>query len=235
MNSCGTLFPDAHLGLVPQGIDRETLQALATGLWVERITQYRRRQVRYSRKSEKAIDVVLFVNGIPVATLELKNTLTDSSYKTAEKQYCRDRSPGGCSIAGNCLGNPLMDASGVGGRICTAPSRFYQLRPWTDPSSCGWRGCSPILAHKTARASIPVLNVAFMKPSFGRVELIYQFTQTQRVNSHAHTSPTVKPNVINADLEISITSIWLVFEIMQPRVWTFFNHKVIIAATYRGT
>ena len=53
------------------------------------------RQVRYSRKSERTIDVVLFVNSIPVATLELKNTLTDSSYKMAEKQYCRVRSPGG--------------------------------------------------------------------------------------------------------------------------------------------
>ena len=53
------------------------------------------RQVRYSLKNENAIDVVLFVNGIPVATLELKNTLTGSSYRTAEKQYRTDRSPAG--------------------------------------------------------------------------------------------------------------------------------------------
>ncbi len=46
------------------------------------------RQVRYSAKDEqKAIDVVLFVNGIPVATIELKNALTGSSFRTAEKQY----------------------------------------------------------------------------------------------------------------------------------------------------
>ena len=30
------------------------------------------RQVRYSQKNENAIDVVLFVNGIPVATLSLR-------------------------------------------------------------------------------------------------------------------------------------------------------------------
>lgn len=53
------------------------------------------RQVRYSLKSENAIDVVLFVNGIPVATLELKNTLTGSTYQTAEKQYRKDRAPNG--------------------------------------------------------------------------------------------------------------------------------------------
>ena len=53
------------------------------------------RQVRYSLRSENAIDVVLFVNGIPVATLELKNTLTGSTYLTAEKQYRKDRAPNG--------------------------------------------------------------------------------------------------------------------------------------------
>jgi type I restriction enzyme R subunit len=45
------------------------------------------RQVRYSQKSENALDVVLFVNGIPVATLEFKNLLTGSTFKHAEKQY----------------------------------------------------------------------------------------------------------------------------------------------------
>lgn len=53
------------------------------------------RQVRYSLRNENAIDVVLFVNGIPVVTLELKNTLTGSTYQTAEKQYRKDRAPNG--------------------------------------------------------------------------------------------------------------------------------------------
>lgn len=53
------------------------------------------RQVRYSRKNENAIDVVLFVNGLPVATLEIKNLLTGSTFKHAEKQYRSDRSPAG--------------------------------------------------------------------------------------------------------------------------------------------
>jgi len=53
------------------------------------------RQARYSRKNENALDVVLFVNGLPVATLELKNSLTGSTFKHAEKQYRADRSPAG--------------------------------------------------------------------------------------------------------------------------------------------
>lgn len=56
------------------------------------------RQVRYSMSNENAIDVVLFVNGIPVVTLEFKNTLTGSTYQTAETQYRKDRAPGGESL-----------------------------------------------------------------------------------------------------------------------------------------
>lgn len=51
------------------------------------------RQVRYSTKSDNAIDVVLFVNGLAIATLELKNTLTGSTFKHAELQYRKDRPP----------------------------------------------------------------------------------------------------------------------------------------------
>jgi type I restriction enzyme R subunit len=53
------------------------------------------RQVCYSMKNENAIDVVLFVNGLPVVTAELKNLLTGSTFRHAEKQYRSDRSPAG--------------------------------------------------------------------------------------------------------------------------------------------
>ena len=53
------------------------------------------RQVTYSAKNNNAIDLVTFVNGIPVATLEVKNRLTGQNIKHAENQYRRDRSPAG--------------------------------------------------------------------------------------------------------------------------------------------
>ena len=53
------------------------------------------RQVRYSTKNNNAIDLVLFVNGIPVATLEVKNLLTQQSFRHAEQQYRTDRPPAG--------------------------------------------------------------------------------------------------------------------------------------------
>lgn len=53
------------------------------------------RQVKYSSKNNNAIDLVTFLNGIPVTTLEVKNLLTGQSFKHAERQYRKDRSSAG--------------------------------------------------------------------------------------------------------------------------------------------
>jgi type I restriction enzyme R subunit len=53
------------------------------------------RQVRYSARNTNAIDVVTFVNGIPVVTMEVKNLLTKQNFRHAEAQYRSDRSPAG--------------------------------------------------------------------------------------------------------------------------------------------
>lgn len=50
------------------------------------------RQVRYSVHNGSCIDLVLFLNGIPVATIEIK-TETTQSIDEAVKQYRRDRLP----------------------------------------------------------------------------------------------------------------------------------------------
>jgi len=51
------------------------------------------RQVHYSTKHENSIDVVLALNGIPVATAELKNPLTGQNAEHAKHQYKSDRDP----------------------------------------------------------------------------------------------------------------------------------------------
>ncbi|MCX7411710.1 MAG: type I restriction endonuclease [Planctomycetales bacterium] len=50
------------------------------------------RQVRYSQQNENSIDVVLFLNGLPVATVELKTDFTQS-IGDAIDQYRFDRNP----------------------------------------------------------------------------------------------------------------------------------------------
>lgn len=51
------------------------------------------RQLKYSKKNENSIDIVLFVNGLPVVTIELKNALTGQYLQNAIKQYIEDRDP----------------------------------------------------------------------------------------------------------------------------------------------
>ncbi|NBK91044.1 type I restriction endonuclease subunit R [bacterium 1XD21-13] len=51
------------------------------------------RQFKYSAQNENSIDMVLSVNGIPLAALELKNQLTGQSIANAKKQFMYDRSP----------------------------------------------------------------------------------------------------------------------------------------------
>lgn len=51
------------------------------------------RQLRFSTKSEKSLDVVISVNGIPVITIELKNPLTAQTVENAMYQYRMDRDP----------------------------------------------------------------------------------------------------------------------------------------------
>ena len=51
------------------------------------------RQVMYSKVNNNEIDFVLFINGLPLATFELKNNFTGQTYENAIAQYRTDRDP----------------------------------------------------------------------------------------------------------------------------------------------
>lgn len=51
------------------------------------------RQVYFSPRDERSVDMVLFLNGLPIITMELKNQLTGQSYNHAIRQYRTDRKP----------------------------------------------------------------------------------------------------------------------------------------------
>ncbi len=52
------------------------------------------RQLQYSKdNTQLALDLALFINGLPIATFELKNKLTKQSVDDAVRQYKRDRDP----------------------------------------------------------------------------------------------------------------------------------------------
>lgn len=73
----------------------------ASGLEPKRVAEYEAnilsvmKEVEYSTKHGNRLDVVLFLNGLPIVTMEAKNLLTGSTFKHAERQYRQDRSPTG--------------------------------------------------------------------------------------------------------------------------------------------
>jgi type I restriction enzyme R subunit len=68
------------------------------------------RQLRYSEKNENSLDLVLFLNGIPIFTAEVKNPLTGQSVKEAMSQSQNDRDPREPLLAyGRCLAHFAVD------------------------------------------------------------------------------------------------------------------------------
>ncbi|RKH91907.1 type I restriction endonuclease subunit R [Corallococcus sp. AB045] len=77
------------------------------------------RQLAYSRdETRRALDLGLFINGLPIATFELKNSLTKQTVEDAVEQYRRDRDPREPLFAfGRCVVHLAVDDSEV--RFCT--------------------------------------------------------------------------------------------------------------------
>lgn len=77
------------------------------------------RQLRYSNDETKlALDLCLFINGLPVATFELKNRLTKQTVADAAQQYMRDRDPRELLFQfGRCIAHFAVDDQEV--RFCT--------------------------------------------------------------------------------------------------------------------
>jgi type I restriction enzyme R subunit len=51
------------------------------------------RQLKYSNRNENSLDIGIFLNGLPIITGELKNSLTGQFVENAIKQYKQDRDP----------------------------------------------------------------------------------------------------------------------------------------------
>ncbi len=76
------------------------------------------RQVHYSPKDTGlSLDLVLFINGLPILTFELKNNLTKQTAEDAVKQYMNDRDPREDLFRpGRCAAHMAVDENKV--RFC---------------------------------------------------------------------------------------------------------------------
>jgi len=93
------------------------------------------RQLQYSKDEMKlALDLCIFINGLPVATFELKNELTNQTVDHAVKQYKLDRDPKELLFQpGRCIVHFAVDDAEV--RMC---AELKGKDSWFLPFNRGW-------------------------------------------------------------------------------------------------
>ena len=93
------------------------------------------RQLRYSPdETQRALDIALFINGLPVFTFELKNSLTKQTVDDAVQQYCKDRNPRERLFEfGRCVAHFAVDENDA--RFCT---HLVGSDSWFLPFNRGW-------------------------------------------------------------------------------------------------
>ena len=70
------------------------------------------RQLYYSLSNTNSLDMVLFINGLPIITFELKNEYTGQNVKNAIRQYQTDRDPKESLFAfGRCMIHFAVDSN----------------------------------------------------------------------------------------------------------------------------
>ena len=94
------------------------------------------RQVMYSKVNTNEIDFVIFINGLPLATFELKNNYTGQTYENAIMQYRTDRDPKELLLQKRrCAVHFAVDDCQVW--MCTA---LAGKDSWFLPFNCGVNG-----------------------------------------------------------------------------------------------
>lgn len=93
------------------------------------------RQLHYSKDETKlSLDMVIFINGLPVATFELKNSLTKQTIDDAIQQYKRDRDSRELLFHfGRCMVHFAVDDNEVA--MCT---HLKNGQSWFLPFNKGW-------------------------------------------------------------------------------------------------
>jgi len=130
------------------------------------------RQLRYSTKTGDSLDLVLFLNGIPIFTAELKNPLTGQTVEDATRQYMRDRDPREPLLAyGRCLAHFSVDPDlvYVTTHLAGPKTRFLPF----NQGRFGGAGNPPVPPTQTGYATRYLWERAWARDSV--LDLIRQF------------------------------------------------------------
>jgi type I restriction enzyme, R subunit len=131
-------FKPAH-GLTPELVERYDANRLMLV-----------RQLAYGADETKTIDLALLLNGIPVATAELKNPITGQNVEHAIVQYRRDRDPANVTLARRAVVHFAVDPDLVAMTTRLA-GEATQFLPFNRGSEDGGAG-NPLnpAGHRTA-------------------------------------------------------------------------------------
>jgi type I restriction enzyme R subunit len=130
------------------------------------------RQLHYSTKNEKSLDLVLFLNGIPIFTAELKNPLTGQDVEDAIRQYKTDRDPRETLLAyGRCLAHFAVDPDLVyaSTRLAGPGTRFLPF----NQGKFGGAGNPPVPPTRRGYATAYLWEEAWARDSV--LDLVRQF------------------------------------------------------------
>lgn len=130
------------------------------------------RQVRYSQKNENSLDLMLFLNGLPIFTAELKNPLTGQDVEDAIRQYKTDRDPREPLLAyGRCLAHFAVDPDlvYVATRLAGAATRFLPF----NQGKFGGAGNPPVPPTRQGYATAYLWEDTWARDSV--LDLVRQF------------------------------------------------------------
>ena len=114
------------------------------------------RQLHYSAKDPaRSVDLALFVNGLPVATAELKNPLTHQGVQHAMTQYRADRDPGDTTLGRRAVVHFAVDPDSVmmTTKLAGPSTRFLPFNSGSGgPGNAGGAGNPPGTPQRHATA-----------------------------------------------------------------------------------
>lgn len=142
------------------------------------------RQQRYSAKHTNTLDLVLWINGLAVATVELKNPLTNQTVEDAKVQYRTDRDPRDPFLSKRAVVHFAVDPHLVFMTTCLAgeATRFLPFNRGHD----GRPGNPPATDSKHATAYL--WDKVWQRDSF--VDLALNFIHTQTDSQSGELSVT---------------------------------------------
>jgi type I restriction enzyme R subunit len=167
----------------------------AHGLTPELVARYEANRLLLVRQflyeeSDRTIDLALLLNGIPVATAELKNPLTGQTVEHAIAQYRHDRDPGNVTLARRAVVHFAVDPEAVAMTTKLAgPST--QFLPFNRGSEDGGAG-NPLNpnGHRTAY----LWEQVWQRDSW--LDLLARFVQVERPEKGSAAERRARTKVI---------------------------------------